>query len=159
MARGKRFIRKRKARPDPVYGNVVVEKLVNRTMKDGKKSVTYKQVYNAFKTIEKAGKKPLEVFLEAIKNLSPQIEVRAKRIGGAAYQVPTPVRMERKTSLAIRWLVIEARKRSNKEYKTFAAKLAAEILDAVKGEGGAYKRKETIHKMAESNRAFSHFRW
>lgn len=159
MARGKTIIKRRKIGGDPLYNNIIVSKLINRAMKDGKKSVVQKQVYNAFSIIEKTGKKPLEAFLEAMKNLSPQVEVRARRIGGAAYQVPAPVRAERKTSLALRWLVTEARKRPNKEYRTFADKLAAELLDALKNEGGAIKKKETVHKMAEANRAFSHFRW
>lgn len=159
MARGKTTIKKIKAESDLIYGNVMVTRLINRSMKDGKKSVAQKQVYKAFEILEKQGKKPIEIFQEALRNITPQMEVRARRIGGAAYQVPVPVRNERKSSLVIRWLVTEARKRPNKDYKTYADKLAAEIADAAAGEGGAFKRKEVVHKMAEANRAFSHFRW
>jgi small subunit ribosomal protein S7 len=128
-------------------------------MYDGKKSVAEKQVYNALEIIRKQHENPLEVYNEAIKNISPQMEVRSRRIGGAAYQVPTVVRGNRKTSLALRWLIAEAQSRPNSEFKTFADKLAAEILDAYKNEGGAVKKKESMHKMADANRAFSHFRW
>lgn len=159
MARGKTKTRKRKVEPDFIYGNLMVTKLINRSMKDGKKSVAQKQIYKAFEILEKQGKKPMEVFQEALKNITPQMEVRARRIGGAAYQVPTPVRNERKISLSIRWLITEARKRSNKDFKTYAEKLAAEISEAAAGEGSAFKKKEVMHKMAEANRAFSHFRW
>lgn len=145
--------------PDAVYNNVMITRLINRVMYDGKKSVAQKQVYDAFEIIKKKHEDPIVVFQEAMKNISPQMEVRSRRIGGAAYQVPVPVRGNRKTALSLSWLIFEARKRSNKEFPTFAEKLAAEILDAFNKEGGAVKRRETTHKMAESNRAFSHFRW
>jgi small subunit ribosomal protein S7 len=128
-------------------------------MRDGKKTVAEKEVYRALEIIRKQHENPLEVFSDAIKNVSPQMEVRSRRIGGAAYQVPTMVRGNRKLSLAIRWLIAEAQSRPTSEFRTFAEKLAAEILDAYKNEGGAFKKKETAHKMAEANRAFSHFRW
>ncbi|MBI4130813.1 30S ribosomal protein S7 [Candidatus Roizmanbacteria bacterium] len=160
MARNKTLSsRKERAAPDPLYGNVFVSKLINRIMRDGKKSVAQKSVYHAFEIIKKHHDNPVEVFQEAIRNISPQVEVRSRRIGGAAYQVPAPVRGPRKLSLALRWLIFEARNRPTAEYKTFSDKLAAEILDAFAGEGGAIKRKDTAHKMAEANKAFSHFRW
>lgn len=149
----------RRVEPDAIYNNQMVTRLVNGIMRDGKKSVAQRQIYNAFELIKKDHEDPMVVFQEAIKNISPQMEVRSRRIGGAAYQVPVPVRGNRKTSLILRWLISEARKRSSKEYPTFAQKLAGEITDASKNEGGAVKKKEATHKMAESNRAFSHFRW
>jgi small subunit ribosomal protein S7 len=146
--------------PDPIYKNVLVTKLINRSMKDGKKSVAQKQVYGAFELVSKESKKDsVEVFLRALENIKPSMEVRPRRVGGAAYQVPMPVRGERKDSLAIRWLLMAARARSSSECHTFAEKLAAEILDASKGEGGAVKKKQDTEKMAEANRAFAHFRW
>jgi small subunit ribosomal protein S7 len=158
MARGRKTIFHRPI-ADRFYGNMLLGKVINRVMRDGKKSVAEREVYGALDIIKKQHENPLEVFSEAIKNISPQMEVRSRRIGGAAYQVPTMVRGNRKMSLAIRWLIAEAQSRPNTEYRTFAAKLAAEILDAFKNEGSAVKRKETVHKMAEANRAFSHFRW
>lgn len=129
-------------------------------MKDGKKSVAQKEVYLAFKTIEERTKKdPLKVFDQALENIRPNMEVRPRRIGGAAYQVPMSVRGPRRDSLAIRWLIIAARGRSNSEFKTFAEKIAAEIMDAAKGEGAAVKKKQDMERMAEANRAFAHFRW
>lgn len=151
---------KRQVKPDQVFGSSLVAKLVNRTMKSGKKSVAQKQVYNALELIgKKTGKNPLELFQQAIENIKPQMEVRPRRVGGAAYQVPMPVRGERRESLAIRWLILAARARPNKEYHTFAEKLAAEIGDAAAGTGGAVKKKEDTHRMAEANKAFAHFRW
>lgn len=145
---------------DAVFDNGVVTKVINRVMKDGKKTVAEKQFYLAMKTIQdKTAKEPLEVFLSALENIRPLMEVRARRIGGAAYQVPSPVRAERRDSLAIRWLITAARARSNTEYHSFGAKLAAEVLDAFKNEGGAVKKKLDTHRMAEANKAFAHFRW
>lgn len=145
---------------DPIYGNALVTKLINRAMRDGKKSVAQKQVYNAFELIkEKTKEDPMVVFGQALDAIRPQMEVRSRRVGGAAYQVPMPVRGTRKDSLAIRWIVEYSRARSNSEYHTFAEKLAAEILDATKGEGGSVKKKLEIEKQAEANRAFSHFKW
>ncbi len=150
----------REIQPDPVYGSRLVAKLINRSMYEGKKSVATKQVYDAFKILEaKAKKDPLEVFRSAVENIKPQIEVRSRRIGGAAYQVPTPIRGDRKETLAVRWLVNAARARSNSTYHTYAEKIAAELLDALNNEGTAIKKKLDTHKMAESNKAFSHFRW
>ena len=152
--------RKRKAQPDAIYGSVLVTRLINRSMKDGKKSVAQGQIYKAFELVEKETKtSPVEVFEKAIENIKPLMEVRPRRIGGAAYQVPVPVRGDRRVSLAIRWFIFAARARSNSEYHTFAEKVAAEIIDAAKEEGGAVKKKQEMEKMAEANRAFAHFRW
>lgn len=135
-------------------------RLINRLMKDGKKSVAIKQVYQAFRLLEEKTKKPsLEVFRQALENIKPAVEVRPRRIGGAAYQVPTPVRGDRRESLAILWLILAARQRPNKEYHQFNQKLAAEIIDAFNHGGGAIRRKDAMHKMAEANKAFAHFRW
>lgn len=146
-------------KPDSVYKNRFVTKLINRSMKDGKKSVAQKQVYGAFTIIKKDGEDPIKLFSQALDNIRPSMEVRARRVGGAAYQIPMPVRGSRRDSLAIRWLIHFARARSNSEYHTFAEKLAAEIKDAAKMEGGAIKKKSEMERMAEANRAFAHFRW
>jgi small subunit ribosomal protein S7 len=146
--------------PDPVFGNRTVAKLINRSMKEGKKSVIQKEVYQAFEIIkEKTGGEPIKVFEQALENIKPVMEVRPRRIGGAAYQVPMTVRGSRRESLGIRWLILAARSRSNSEYHTYAEKLAAEIIDAAKGEGGAVKKKQEVERVAEANRAFAHFRW
>ena len=158
MSRKKGTIKKRLI-ADRMYGNVLIGKLINRIMRDGKKSVVERQGYHAFDIIREKHEDPVAVLQEAVKNISPQMEVRSRRIGGAAYQVPVQVRGNRRTALALQWLIMEARKRSNKDFHTFADKLAAEILEAFANEGGAVKRRELAHKMAESNRAFSHFRW
>ncbi len=153
-------VRPRKTQPDPVYGSTVVTKLINRSMKDGKKSVAQKQVYKAFEIVEKKSKEdPLNVFNQALGNIKPTMEVRPRRVGGAAYQVPMPVKGARRESLGLRWLIFAARARSNSEYHTYADKLSAEVLDAAKGEGGAVKKREETERMAEANRAFAHFRW
>lgn len=150
----------RKIAPDPVYGDVMVAKLTNRSMLDGKKSVVQRQIYTAFEMIkEKTKKEPVEVFYQAISNIKPTMEVRPRRIGGAAYQVPTPVRGRRQEALAIRWLVEAARSKPNGEFKTYADKLSAEIMDAASGGGVAVKKREEMEKMAEANKAFAHFRW
>ena len=142
------------------YGSQVIAKLTNTVMRDGKKSIARKQIYRALEIVrEKSGKDGMEVFETAIRNVTPQMEVRSRRVGGAAYQVPTPIRGPRGISLALRWIVHEARKRSSKEYHVFSEKLAAELLDAARGEGMAFQRKVTSHKMADSNKAFAHFRW
>ena len=127
-------------------------------MKDGKRSVAQKEIYQAFEIISKESE-PLQIFLKALENVKPSMEVRPRRIGGAAYQVPSPVRGVRKESLAIRWLILGANARSNAQYKTYANKLAAEILDASKGQGQAIAKKQEIERVAEANRAFSHFNW
>lgn len=150
----------RKIEEDPVYKNVVLSKLINRSMKDGKKSVVQKQVYNALEIIkEKVGEDSLKVFNQALENIKPTMEVRPRRIGGAAYQVPMSVRGGRRESLGIRWLIAAARARSNSEYHTYAEKLAAEIVDASKGQGAAVKKRQDMERVAEANRAFAHFRW
>lgn len=144
---------------DPLYNNQLVAQFINRVMKNGKKNTAQTLVYKAFANISKKSQDPLDVFQKALSNVSPKAEVRSKRVGGASYQVPTEISGRRKTSLAIRWLITAARKRSNKEYNTFVEKLEAELLAASKGEGEAVKKRETTHKMAEANRVFSHFRW
>lgn len=145
---------------DPVYGSRVLSKLINRSMKDGKKSVIQKEVYRALELInEKTGEDPLAVFNTALENIKPTMEVRARRVGGAAYQVPMSVRGPRRESLGIRWLIAATKTRSNSEYHTFAEKLAAEIIDASKSEGVAVKKRTDVEKVAEANRAFAHFRW
>lgn len=145
---------------DPVYGSVKITKLVNYVMRDGKKTVAEKQVYAALTQLgEQLKKGPVEAFDEVIDALTPQMEVRSRRVGGAAYQVPMPVRPRRGFSLSIRWIVQEARKRSNSQYHTFAEKLVAEMLDILNNQGGAMQRKATSHRMAEANKAFAHFRW
>lgn len=146
--------------PDTKYGSVQVAKLINRTMKNGKKSVAQKQVYNALEIAsKKSGMKPLELLDVVLENVTPQMEVRSRRVGGAAYQIPMPIRGVRGLSLATRWLVQESNKRPNKQYHTYADKLAAEMLDSLEGQSGSVNKKNSSHKMAEANKAFSHFRW
>jgi small subunit ribosomal protein S7 len=150
----------RDIKPDPVYGSTKVSKLINYVMYDGKRTVAEKQVYNALEEVSKVlNKKPLEVFDEVVNTVMPLMEVRSRRVGGAAYQVPMPVRSRRGFSLAIRWIIQEARKRSSKQYHSFAEKLSAEMLDALQNQGGAMQRKATSHRMADANKAFAHFRW
>lgn len=157
--RGKRA-KKRTFEPDPIYHSPLLTRLINRVMKDGKKSLAQRLVYKALKQIEKeTGKNPLQIFQKAVENVKPKMEVRPRRVGGAAYLVPMPVKGDRRISLAIRWLVLAARARPNKEYHTFDAKLAAELLDAARGEGGAVEKKNQVHRLAEANKAFAHFRW
>lgn len=159
MSRSK-SAKRRQVSPDPRFGSLLVARLVNRVMYDGKKTTAEHQVYQALDQVSKETKKEsLEALELAIKNIAPQMEVRSRRVGGAAYQVPTPVKTHRATSLAIRWLVTESNKRSNKEYHTYAEKLAAEIKDAIDEVGGAVQKKVNAHKMAEANKAFAHFRW
>lgn len=142
---------------DPVFGNVLVSRLINKLMIDGKKGVSEKIVYDAFETIrEKSGKDPMEVFEAALKNIMPVLEVKARRVGGANYQVPIEVRPERRTTLGIRWLVTYSRQRGE---KTMQEKLANEILDAANNTGASVKKREDTHKMAEANKAFAHYRW
>ena len=149
----------KKAETDPIYGNRLLTKLINRSMKDGKRSVAQSQVYSAMSIIKEGGEDPVKVFTSALENVKPTMEVRPRRVGGAAYQVPMSVRGSRAESLAIRWIIFAARAKSNSEFKTFAAKLAAELTEAAKSEGGAVKKRLEVEKIAESNRAFSHFRW
>jgi small subunit ribosomal protein S7 len=152
-------VQKRQINPDTVYNNLFVAKLINYIMRDGKKTVAQAQVYNAFNLLEQKGQKPLEAFEKAIQNIGPKVEVKARRIGGANYQVPVEVKHERRMALALRWMIDAARKRSNKEYHTFSEKLAAEVLDAVQNQGEAVKKREIALRQAEANKAFSHFRW
>jgi small subunit ribosomal protein S7 len=150
----------RQVTPDPFYGSGLVTKLINRSMHDGKKSVARAEVYRAFDIVkEKTGGDPLKVFNQAIENIKPIMEVRPRRIGGAAYQVPQPVRGVRRESLAIRWLILAANSRSNSEFHTYAEKLAVEIIEASKGEGAAVKKRTDMERVAEANKAFAHFRW
>lgn len=151
---------KRLLTPDAVYNSRLVTRLINRVMKDGKKSVAINQVYKAFDLIGKKTKKePLEVFKVALENIKPAMEVRSRRVGGAAYQVPAPVRGDRRESLAIRWIITTSRAKPNKDFHNFYEKLAAEIIDASQNQGEAIKKKENMHKMADANKAFAHFRW
>jgi small subunit ribosomal protein S7 len=151
------FIPKREVLPDPVYGTVVVTKLINQIMLDGKRGVAQQVCYSAFEMIaEKSGKDANEVFQQALANVMPQLEVKARRVGGATYQVPMEVRPERRQTLGLRWLTGYARKRSE---KTMKERLAGEIMDACNNTGAAVKKREDTHKMAESNKAFAHFRW
>jgi small subunit ribosomal protein S7 len=137
-----------------------VTKLINRSMRSGKKSVTRREIYEAFEIIkEKTGSDPMKVFNQAMENVKPTMEVRPRRIGGAAYQVPIAVRGSRRESLGIRWLILSANSRSNSDFHTFAQKLAAEIMDAAKGEGVTVKKRQDMERVAEANKAFSHFRW
>lgn len=153
-------IKKRKISTDIVYGSKILEKLINRAMKDGKKSVARREIYHAFDLLrQKSNLDPIQVFNKAIDNVKPLMEVRPRRVGGAAYQVPMSVRGERRESLAIRWIILAAKARPSKEYHTFAEKLSAELLDAFNNIGGSVKKKEDTHRMAEANKAFSHFRW
>ena len=153
----KGYIAKREVLPDPIYNSKVVTKLINNIMLDGKKAVAQKIVYGAFDIIkEKEQKEPLEVFETALNNVMPVLEVKARRIGGATYQVPLEIRAERRQTLGLRWLVLYARKRNE---KTMAEKLAGEIIDATNQNGGAYKKKEDTHRMAEANKAFAHYKF
>ena len=153
--RGK--IAKRDVLPDPLYNSKLVTRLINSVMYDGKKGVAQKIVYDAFDIIkEKTGREPLEVFDEAMENVMPLLEVKARRIGGATYQVPIEVRPERRQTLGLRWITLYARQRSE---RTMKERLANEILDATNQSGAAFKRREEMHRMAEANKAFAHFRW
>ncbi len=150
----------RQIEADPIYGSEVVTKLITRSMKDGKKSVAEREVYEAFGLVkEKSGDEPIKIFTQALENIKPTMEVRPRRIGGAAYQVPMSVRGPRRESLGIRWLIQAANSRPNSEFHTYAEKLAAEIMAAAKGEGAAVKKRVDVERVAEANRAFAHFRW
>ena len=150
-------VSKRERLPDPKYNDVLVQRFVNSVMWDGKKSLARRLVYGAFDLMGKRLKEePLKVFRKAIDNVKPEFEVKARRVGGATYQVPVEVRMDRKMSLAIRWLLRYARDRAE---KTMTEKLAAELIDAYNNRGGAVKKREDTHKMAEANKAFAHYRW
>ena len=153
--RGK--IAKREVLPDPMYGSKLVTKLINNVMEDGKKGVAQKIVYDAFNIVEeKVGQNALEAFQAAFENVMPVLEVKALRVGGSTYQVPMEVRAERRQTLGLRWIILAARKRSE---RTMAERLANEIIDAKNSAGGAFKKKEETHKMAEANKAFAHYRY
>ena len=153
----KGYIAKREVLPDAVYQSKVVTKLINNVMEDGKKSLAQRIVYDAFEIVaEKTGKNALEAFNEAMENVMPVLEVKARRVGGATYQVPMEIRSERRQALGLRWLVRYARERNE---KTMKEKLAGEIMDAINSMGGAFKKKEDTHRMAEANKAFAHYRW
>ncbi len=148
---------KRDVLPDPMYGSKVVTKLINQVMLDGKKGIAQGIVYDAFTMMsEKTGKEPMEVFNQALENVKPQLEVKARRVGGSNYQVPIEIREERRQTLAIRWIVANARKRSDRD---MYARLANELIDASNNTGNAVKKKEEMHRNAEANKAFAHFRW
>ena len=153
--RGK--IAKREVLPDPMYNSIMVTRLVNNIMLDGKKGVAQKIVYEAFEIVEaKTGKNGLEAFEEALENIMPVLECKTRRVGGANYQVPLEVRPERRETLGLRWLTAYSRTRGE---RTMKERLAGEIMDAINSTGGAFKKKEDVHKMAEANKAFAHFRW
>ena len=151
------FIPKREVLADPIYNSTVVTKLINQVMLDGKRGVAQKAVYEAFDLIkERTGREPGEVFEQAMNNIMPVLEVKARRVGGSTYQVPIEIRADRRQTLGLRWLVLYARKRNE---RTMRERLAGEILDAYNGAGEAHKKKEDTHRMAEANRAFAHYRW
>ena len=151
------FVPKRDVLPDPLYNSKLVTKLINNIMYDGKKGVAQKIVYDAFDIVkEKTGKDPVEAFNEAMENIMPALEIKARRVGGATYQVPMEVRPERRQTLGLRWITLYSRNRGE---KTMKERLAGEIMDAINGTGGAVKKREDTHKMAEANKAFAHFRW
>jgi len=153
----KKRAEKRYIKPDPRYNDLLVAKLVNYLMWDGKKSTSRELVYESFEMIEKKTKKPaIEVFKKAVSNVQPLVEVRSRRVGGATYQVPTEVRPERRIALALRWIRNYSRDRKE---KTMAAKLSAELIAAANGEGSSVKKKDDVHRMAEANKAFAHFKW
>ena len=151
------FIPKREVLADPIYNSTVVTKLINQVMLDGKRGVAQKAVYEAFDSIkEKTGREPGEVFEQAMANIMPVLEVKARRVGGSTYQVPIEIRPERRQTLGLRWLVSYARARGE---RTMSERLAGEIQDACNQTGNAFKKKEDTHKMAEANKAFAHYRW
>ena len=150
---------KRQIQPDPMYNNLLIAKLINRIMKDGKKSIAEKLVYKALDTLKQKGHDPLAIFHKALSTISPKVEIKARRVGGANYQVPTEVSKERQSALAIRWLLEAATARPNKEFHTFDEKLVAEILDASQEKGAAITKRNNTLRQAEANKAFAHFRW
>ncbi|MCL1790128.1 MAG: 30S ribosomal protein S7 [Peptococcaceae bacterium] len=153
----KGYVARRVVLPDPIYKNITVTKFINQIMIDGKKGVAESVCYGAFDIIQKkTGKDPVSVFEDALKNVMPALEVKARRVGGANYQVPIDVRPERRQTLALRWIVGYARNRGE---KTMKERLAGELMDAANGAGGSFKKKEDTHRMAEANRAFAHYRW
>jgi small subunit ribosomal protein S7 len=152
-------VKKRKVEPDIIYNSPMVSKLINYIMRDGKKTVAMQQVYKSFEILSQKGEDPMKVFEKALSQVGPKVEVKARRVGGANYQVPVEVRGDRRLSLALRWIIEAASKRSNKEYHTFAEKLAAEVTDASQNLGEAVKKRDLALRQAEANKAFSSFRW
>ena len=142
-----------------MFGNRLLGKFINMIMRDGKKSVAQTQVYQALDIIKTRGQDPLKTFEQAINTVGPRMEVKPRRVGGASYQVPTEVRGERRMSLALRWIKQAAEKRSNKDFHTYAEKLAQELLDILQNQGEAIRKRDSVHRVAEANRAFAHFRW
>ena len=156
--RRKRALR-RKIELDPIYGDRLLTQLINRVMKEGKKALAKRLVYGALEKIREQGLDPVKTFNQAVDNVRPSVEVRPRRVGGAAYHVPLSVKGDRQISLALRWLVLGAQARPNSQYHTFDQKLAAELVDAAQGVGRAVKKKEEVFRIAEANKAFAHFRW
>ena len=156
--RGKRA-EKRKLEPDKLYSSRLINRFINRLMKSGNKATAEVLVYKALDKIKESGKDPIETFETAVRNVSPRMEVRPRRIGGASYQIPVEVKGDRRESLALRWIAANATARSNSKYKTMADKIAAELQDADAGTGGSIKKRDDAHRMAEANKAFAHFRW
>ena len=151
---------KRLLPPDPIYGSKLVTRFINKIMQSGNKSIAQSLVYSALKEIREVSKQdPLSIFEKALQNVSPKMEVRPRRVGGASYQIPVEVRGDRKEALAIRWILAGARSKPNKQFHTFGQKLAAELMDAANNTGVAIKKKDDTQKVAQANRAFSHFRW
>ncbi len=155
--RHSKVTKKREVEADAVYNSRIVAKLINNIMKDGKKTIAQAIVYDTFELLAKKDE-PLSLFEKAIQNVGPKTEIKARRVGGASYQIPLEVRGDRRTALALRWIIEAARAKSNKDFHTFAEKLAAEILDASQNQGEAIKKRDNVHRMAEANKAFSHFR-
>lgn len=158
MARGK-HITKRPVTPDPIYNSRLVSRLVNRVMRDGKKTTAQKVVYDALNSLKAQGHNPIDVLEKAIRTVGPKLEVRSRRIGGASYQVPTEVRGDRREALAIRWIIASADNKPNRDFHTFGLKLAAELMDASNNQGGAIAKRDTVLKMADANKAFAHLKW
>ncbi len=153
----RRVVAKRRVLPDPVYNDVIVAKFINNVMLNGKKSTSERIVYGAFKLIEQRTKEdPVKIFKKAIENVQPMIEVKSRRVGGSTYQVPVEVRPDRRLALGLRWIIQYSRSRSG---KTMQERLAAELMDAAAGRGSSVKKREDVHKMAEANKAFAHYRW
>ena len=150
---------KRITEPDAVYGSVLIAKFINRLMMDGKKTIAQRVVYGALNIIKSKGNDPVETFEKALSSIAPKVEIKARRVGGANYQVPTEVKPERKNALAIRWLLEAADARPNKEYHTMAEKLVAEIMDAIEEKGAAIAKRNNTLRQADANKAFAHFRW
>lgn len=149
----------RTVQPDPVYGSVLLTKFINRVMKDGKKTVAQSVVYKALDLLKTQGHDPIETFQKALETVGPKVEIKARRVGGANYQVPVEVRPDRKMALAIRWIVEAAQNRPSAQYHTFDQKLVAEFMDAINNAGEAIKKRDNALRQAEANRAFAHFRW